>query len=221
MARRGPRIAPLAGTRCPGGVTGGMCRQSEGSTIVVAVAVPASSSGASPTSSPSPAPITYPHSWTIESVDASGATWTTTVAIANVISGKTLTAYSTLYGHPCSLDPTTDAIVPFQITTTSKTSGLPASGDQELEIVNASLGVAPGRLGLPQGRAGYTVQGRSCRGRGTESRRKLVKWADMLKSRPASLNDDPWQRLIDERPGRGTQGLLRPQALGRTGVSEG
>ena len=99
----------------------------------------AASSGATTTSSPSP-----PRSWTIDSVDASGATWTTTVAIAPVISGKALSAYTTLYDNPCNLNPTTDAIVPFQITTTSTASGhLTASGDQELKIVNASLRVAP------------------------------------------------------------------------------
>jgi hypothetical protein len=64
--------------------------------------------------------------------------------VANVISGSAVAAYATLYGNPCSLDSTTDAIVPFQITTTSTKSGFfPASGDQELQIVNASLRVAP------------------------------------------------------------------------------
>lgn len=115
----------------------------------------AAPSGATPTSTSSPPPIAYPRSWTINSVDSSGATWTTTVAIANLISGKTLTAYSTLYGNPCSLDPTTDAIVPFQITTTSTRLGdFIASGDQELRIVNASLGVAPHRSGSPKGARG-------------------------------------------------------------------
>jgi hypothetical protein len=42
------------------------------------------------------------------------------------------------------VDPATDAIIPYQITTTSTTPGNSrASGDQELKIVNASLGVAP------------------------------------------------------------------------------
>jgi hypothetical protein len=53
------------------------------------------------------------------------------------------------------MDPTTDAIVPFQITTTSTTSGAStASGDQELEIVNASLGVAPDGSDSPKGAQG-------------------------------------------------------------------
>ena len=107
-------------------------------------APPTTSSGAPSTSTPSPQAIAYPHSWTIESVDSGGATWTTTVAIANAISGSALTGYTTLYGDPCNLNPQTDAIVPFQITTTGTKAGyFIATGDQELKIVNSSLGVAP------------------------------------------------------------------------------
>lgn len=94
------------------------------------------SAGGSSTSSSSTPPTANPRNWTIKSVDSSGATWTTTVAIASVISGDALTGYPTLYGNPCKLDPKTDAIVPFQITTTSTTSGdLTASGVQNLKIV--------------------------------------------------------------------------------------
>ena len=125
-------------------------------------ASPPASSGASPTSSPPS--IASPHSWTIESVDSRGATWTTTVAIANVISGNALAAYATLYGNPCSLDLTTDAIVPFQITTTSTNAGFfAASGNQELKIVNASFGVAPDGSDSPkdpqgtQSKAGFVA----------------------------------------------------------------
>ena len=183
-------------------------------------APPAASSGTSSTSSPSPPPIASPRSWTIESVDSRGATWTTTVAIAPVISGKALAAYTTLYGDPCSLDRTTDAIVPFQITTTSTNAGFfTASGDQELKIVNASLGVAPDGSDSPKGAARYSVQRRACCGRGTEDRRKLVKWADMLQSRPAWRNDHPWQRLSDKGPGGDAEGLLRPETLVRTNSS--
>jgi hypothetical protein len=108
-------------------------------------ATTSSSTSTSTTGSAAPAPITYPHNWTIGSVDASGATWTTNVAIADPISGHTLTAYTSLYGNPCSLDPTTDAIVPFQITTTGTPYGLlTSSGDQELKVVNAALGGASG-----------------------------------------------------------------------------
>jgi hypothetical protein len=114
---------------------------------------PSASSGSSPTSSPPP--TASPHSWTIESVDSRGATWKTTVAIAKVISGNALTSSATLYGNPCSLDPKTDAIVPFQITTTSTNSGFfTATGDQELKIVNASLGVAPDGSASPKGAQG-------------------------------------------------------------------
>ena len=137
MARRGPQLlrwlalAVLA-------VSLAAC-SSNPKTAPSSSASHAASSGATTTSSPSP-----PHSWTINSADSTGATWTTTVAIAPVISGKALAAYATLHGNPCNLNPTTDAIVPFQITTTSTASGhLTASGDQELKIVNASLGVAP------------------------------------------------------------------------------
>jgi len=145
MARRGPRLlrwlalAVLA-------VLLAAC-SSNPKTAPSSSASHAASSGATPTTNPS-----LPHSWTINSVDSSGATWTTTVAIAPVISGKALAAYSTLYGNPCNLNPTTDAVVPFQITTTSTAFGdLTASGDQELRIVNASLGVAPGGSDSPKG----------------------------------------------------------------------
>jgi hypothetical protein len=61
-----------------------------------------------------------------------------------LVSGHALKTYAPLYGNPCRVDPTTDAIVPFQITTTGTTFGdVAASGDQALHIVNASLGVAP------------------------------------------------------------------------------
>ncbi len=146
---------------------------------------PAASSGASPTSSPSPPPITYPRSWTIESVDSSGATWTTTVAIGNVISRKALTGYSTLYGNPCSLNPMTDAIVPFQITTTSTTSGdFTASGDQELEIVNASLGVGPDGSDSPKGAQGTQSDAGFAAG-------EVLKAAENLSSGPRCSNLDP------------------------------
>jgi hypothetical protein len=137
MARRGPRslrwpaLAVLAVllAACAGNPK----------TAPSSSATSAPSPGAS-TSSASPPPVTYPHTWTIESVDARGATWTTSVAIADVISGGALSAYTTLYGNPCRLHTTTDAIVPFQITTTGTPYGLlTASGNQELKIVNASL----------------------------------------------------------------------------------
>ncbi len=148
-------------------------------------ASPAASSGASRTSSPSPPPITYPHSWTIGSVDSSGATWTTTVAIANVISGNALTAYSTLYGNPCSLDRSTDAIVPFQITTTSTKSGyFIASGDQELEIVNASLGVAPDGSDSPKSAQGTQSKAGFAAG-------EVLKAAESSSSGPTCSNLDP------------------------------
>jgi hypothetical protein len=117
---------------------------------------PTASSQHSPTSETSTPPTTYPHTWTIDSIDSNEATWATTVAIAqNVISGKALTEYLALHGNTCGLDPATDAIVPFQITTTSTTSGtFTASGDQELKIVNASLGVAPDGSGSPKSARG-------------------------------------------------------------------
>ena len=148
-------------------------------------APPAASSGTSSTSSPSPPPIASPHSWTIESVDSRGATWTTTVAIANVISGKALAAYTTLYGNPCSLDPTTDAIVPFQITTTSTNAGFfTASGDQELKIVNASLGVAPDGSDSPKGAQGTQSKAGFAAG-------EVLKAAENSSSGPTCSNLDP------------------------------
>lgn len=153
MSRRGPRwlhwlaLAVLAVILAACSSNPEATQSSSGS--------PAASSASASTSSPAPPPISYPRSWTIDSVSSSGATWTTTVAIANVISGRALAAYSTLYGNPCSVDPTTDAIVPFQITTTGTTPGnLTASGDQELKIVNASLGVAPDGSDSPKGTQG-------------------------------------------------------------------
>ena len=140
---------------------------------------PASSTTSSPASTPSL------QSWTIGSVDSRGATWTTTVAIANVISGNALTSSATLYGNPCSLDPKTDAIVPFQITTTSTNSGFfTASGDQELKIVNASLGVAPDGSDSPKG------------GQGTQSNAgfaagEVLKAAEDSSSGPTCSNLDP------------------------------
>lgn len=176
MARRGPRwlrwLAPA----------------------VVAVALAAcsnnpkpssSASGTSPTSRPSPPSITYPHNWTIESVDSSGATWTTNVATADVVSGKALRAYESLYGDRCNLDPGTDAIVPFQITTTGTASGtLTASGDQELKVVNASLGAAPDGSDAPTG------------GRGTESEAgftagEVLRTAEASSSGPTCSSLDP------------------------------
>lgn len=143
------------------------------------------SSGGSHTSTGPPAPITYPRSWTIESVDSSGATWTTSVAIANVISGNALKAYSTLYGNPCNLDPTTDAIVPFQITTIGTTSGdLTASGDQKLEIVNASLGVAPDGSDSPRGAQGTQSDAGFAAG-------EVLKAAEDSSSGPTCSNLDP------------------------------
>jgi hypothetical protein len=112
---------------------------------------PSAPSASPSTSNPTAPPITSPHTWTIDSVDASGATWTTSVAIAPLVSGHALKSYSALYGNPCAVDPTTDAIVPFQITTTGTATGnLTASGDQQLEIVNASLGVAPDGSDAPK-----------------------------------------------------------------------
>jgi hypothetical protein len=146
---------------------------------------PAASSGASSTSSPSPQPIAYPRSWTIESVDSSGATWTTTVAIANVVSGNALTGYTTLYGDPCGLDPKTDAIVPFQITTTSTKPGyFIASGDQELRIVNASLGVAPRGSDSPKGAQGTQSNAGFAAG-------EVLKVAENSSSGPTCSNLDP------------------------------
>ncbi len=148
-------------------------------------ASPAASSEASSTSSPSPPPITHPNSWTINSVDSSGATWTTEVAIANLISGNALTAYTTLYGNPCGLDPKTDAIVPFQITTTSTTPGdIRASGDQELKIVNASLGVAPDGSDSPKGSQGTQSNAGLAAG-------EVLKAVETPSSGPTCTNIDP------------------------------
>ena len=183
MARRGPRmlrwmaLAVLA-------VLVAAC-SSNPKPAPSSSASPPASSGASPTSSPSPPPSASPHSWTIESVDSRGATWTTTVAIANVVSGKALAAYSTLYGNPCSLDTTTDAIVPFQITTTSTNAGLfKASGDQELEIVNASLGVAPHGSDSPKGAQGTQSNAGFAAG-------EALKAAEDSSSGPTCSNLDP------------------------------
>jgi hypothetical protein len=75
--------------------------------------------------------------------------------IGNVVKGHAVNAYTARYGNPCHLDRTTDAIVPFVVTTTNTTSGdLTASGDQKLEIVNASLGVAPHGSDSPKGAQG-------------------------------------------------------------------
>jgi len=153
MARRGPRLLRWLAL----GVLAVLLAACSGNPKAApsSSASTAAPSGTSSTSSTSPPPIAYPRSWTIESVDSSGATWTTTVAIANLISGNPLKAYSTLYGNPCSLDPMTDAIVPFQITTTStRLREFTASGDQELKIVNASLGVAPGGSDSPKSARG-------------------------------------------------------------------
>ena len=183
MARRGPRLLrwlALAVLAVLLAACSGNPKPAPSSS-----ASPTASSGTSPTSSPPPPPITSPHSWTIESVDSSGATWTTTVAIANVISGKALTAYPTLYGNPCSLDPRTDAIVPFQITTTSTNSGLfTASGDQKLEIVNASLGVAPGGSDSPKGAQGTQSNAGFAAG-------EVLKAAETTSTGPTCSNLDP------------------------------
>lgn len=145
----------------------------------------AASSGPSPTSSPSPPPTTSPRIWTIHSVDSSGATWTTEVSVGNVISGSSLGAYETLDGNPCSLDPTSDAIVPFQITTTSTTSGdLTASGNQELRIVNASLGVAPDGSDSPKGAQGTQSKAGFAAG-------EVLKAAETSASGPTCSNLDP------------------------------
>ena len=146
-------------------------------------ASPPASSGTSPTSSP---PSTAsPRSWTIESVDSRGATWTTTVAIANVISGDALATYPTLYGNPCSVDPKTDAIVPFQITTTSTNSGFfAASGNQELKIVNASLGVAPDGSNSTKGAQGTQSNAGFAAG-------EILKAAEDPSSGPTCSNLDP------------------------------
>jgi hypothetical protein len=143
----------------------------------------ASPPASSPTSSP---PSTAsPHSWTIESVDSRGATWTTTIAIATVISGSALTSSATLSGNPCSVDPTTDAIVPFQITTTSTNAGFfTASGDQELKIVNASLAVAPDGSDSPKDAQGTQSRAGFAGG-------EVLKAAEDSSSGPTCSNLDP------------------------------
>ena len=140
MARRGPQLLRWLAL----GVLAALLAACSSNPKTAPPSSSASTAGPSSTYSASPPPSVSPRSWTIESIDSRGATWTTTVSIANLVSGHALSTYSTLYGNPCSLDPTTDAIVPFQVTTTSTNSGFfHASGDQDLKIVNASLGVAP------------------------------------------------------------------------------
>ena len=213
MARRGPRLlrwlalAVLA-------VLLAAC-SSNPKTAPSSSASHAASSGATTTSSPSP-----PHSWTIDSVDSSGATWTTTVAIAPLISGKALAAYATLYGNPCNLNPTTDAIVPFQITTTSTASGhLTASGDQELKIVNASLGVAPD--GSDSTKGAQSTQSNAGFAAGEE-----LKAAEDTSNGPTCSNLDPpgetmslGNDSLTNGQNVGAQGLLRPEALVRANAS--
>jgi hypothetical protein len=102
-----------------------------------------------------------------------------------VVSGNALTGYTTLYGDPCGLDPKTDAIVPFQITTTSTKPGyFIASGDQELRIVNASLGVAPRGSDSPKGAQGTQSNAGLAAG-------EVLKAAEDPSSGPTCSNLDP------------------------------
>ena len=130
--------------------------------------------------------------------------------IGNVISGDALTAYAKLHGNPCRFDPTTDAIVPFQITTTNTTFGdLTASGDQELEIVNASLGVAPNGSDSAKGAQDTQSNAGFAAGEVLKAVEISSSGVEVLQSRSAWRNDDHWQRLTDERSGLNTQWILR------------
>jgi len=83
------------------------------------------------------------------------------------------------------LDPTTDAIVPFQITTTNTTFGdHTASGDQELEIVNSSLGVAPNGSDSAKGAQGTQSNAGLAAG-------EVLKAAENSSSGPTCSNLDP------------------------------
>jgi hypothetical protein len=201
MARRGPRLLTWVALAVLA-VLVAAC-SSNPKPAPSSSAPPTASSGGSPTSSSSPTPITTSHTWTIESVDSSGATWTTSVAIAPVISGSALRAYSTLYGNPCGLDLSTDAIVPFQITTTSSAFGnLVASGDQKLEIVNASLGIAPHGSDSPKGAQGTQSNVGFAAG-------EVLKAAENLPGGPRCSNLDP----PDEAMTLGNDALTNGQAV--------
>jgi len=80
------------------------------------------------------------NSWTIASTGTDGATWTSVFATGNLISGAKITTsiWPSLLSA-CNVNPQTDAVVPFEITTTSTTTGgFAAAGDSRFSLINST-----------------------------------------------------------------------------------
>jgi hypothetical protein len=106
--------------------------------------------GSSTTSSTIPQ-STFANTWNVKTVDSSGASWTTTISVGNLITGANIASkVSASLLAACSVDSRTDAVVPYRILTTSTTQGgFAAAGNQALTIVTSALGpTAVGQVGL-------------------------------------------------------------------------
>lgn len=87
--------------------------------------------------------IPAPHlvnSWTIQTKGWNGATWTAVLSTGNLISGpKITTEVSPALINACSVNPQTDAVVPFSIVTTSTTTGgFNAVGASQFSFTNST-----------------------------------------------------------------------------------
>jgi hypothetical protein len=136
---RGWRVAVLAGFGLLVPVALTACGGSNLAAVNTTQPTPATPSTATTTTTTTP---TYTHTWTINSIDSSGATWTTTVATGPLVSGNAMaSAVSPSLFAQCDVNTQTDAIVPWELTTTSTTSGgFTTLAPQLIDIVNSALG---------------------------------------------------------------------------------